>query len=114
MPATGTDTCDGPISSRLAAEDADGSRAHRIALANRLRRVEGQVRGIARMVEEEAYCIDTLTQVSAASHALQSVALLLLERHLHHCLAEAAASEDGIQEPKVREAVDAIARLTRF
>lgn len=72
MPATSTDTREEPISGRPATEHADGSRAHRIAFANRLRRVEGQVKGIARMVEEEADCIETLTQVSAASHALRS------------------------------------------
>ena len=60
------------------------------AYLKRLRRIEGQVRGIARMVDEDTYCIDVLTQVSAASSALRSVALVLLEQHLQHCLAEAA------------------------
>jgi DNA-binding FrmR family transcriptional regulator len=77
----------------------------------RLRRVEGQVRGLQRMVEEDKYCIDILTQVSAVTRALESVALGLLEDHLGHCVAQAIA-EGGAAE-KVREASDAIARLVR-
>lgn len=77
----------------------------------RLRRIEGQVRGIARMIDEDEYCIDILIQVAAASHALQSVALLLLDQHLRHCLAEAAQSGGEVHEAKVREAAVAIARL---
>lgn len=82
-------------------------------LVNRLRRVEGQVRGITRMVEQDAYCIDVLTQVSAASRALQGVALILIDDHMHHCLAEAARAGEAIQADKVREASEAIARLVR-
>jgi DNA-binding FrmR family transcriptional regulator len=79
----------------------------------RLRRVEGQVRGLHRMVEEDKYCIDILTQVSAVTRALESVALGLLEDHLGHCVAQAIAEGgDGAAE-KVREASDAIARLVR-
>lgn len=73
----------------------------RDALLVRLHRVEGQVRGIARMVDEQAYCIDVLTQVSAVSRALQSVGLLLLDEHLHHCLAEAAHAGGEMHEEKV-------------
>ncbi|MFH8253145.1 metal-sensitive transcriptional regulator [Microbacterium sp. B2969] len=83
------------------------------ALLKRLRRAEGQVRGIARMIEEDAYCIDVLTQVSAAKSALESVALALLEDHLTHCVAEATASGGPVAEEKLREASDAIARLVR-
>lgn len=80
----------------------------------RLRRVEGQVRGIARMVDEDAYCIDVLTQVSAATRALQSVALGLLEEHIEHCVVAAAGSGDpGELEAKVAEASKAIERLVR-
>jgi DNA-binding FrmR family transcriptional regulator len=79
----------------------------------RLRRVEGQVRGVARMIERDEYCIDVLTQVSAATKALQSVALGLLEEHLGHCVAEAVAEGGETADAKVREASDAIARLVR-
>jgi DNA-binding FrmR family transcriptional regulator len=79
----------------------------------RLRRVEGQVRGLHRMVEEEKYCIDILTQVSAVTRALESVALGLLEDHLGHCVAQAIAEGGGDAAEKVREASDAIARLVR-
>ena len=82
-------------------------------LTNRLHRIEGQVRGIARMVEEDAYCIDILTQVSAASRALQGVALALLDDHIRHCLAEAVRTGGGVEDTKIREASDAIARLVR-
>ena len=78
-----------------------------------LRRVEGQVRGVARMIERDEYCIDVLTQVSAATKALQSVALGLLEEHLGHCVAEAVAEGGDTADAKVREASDAIARLVR-
>ena len=79
----------------------------------RLRRVEGQVRGLQRMVEEDKYCIDILTQVSAVTRALESVALGLLEDHLGHCVAQAIAEGGGEAAEKVREASDAIARLVR-
>ncbi len=79
----------------------------------RLRRVEGQVRGIARMVEDDTYCIDVLTQVAAATKALQSVALGLLDDHMGHCLVEAARQGGAEQETKLQEARDAIARLVR-
>lgn len=79
----------------------------------RLRRIEGQVRGIARMVEEDTYCIDVLTQVSAATKALHAVSLGLLEEHISHCVVEAALVSDEAKDAKVREAADAIARLVR-
>lgn len=82
-------------------------------LLNRLCRVEGQVRGISRMVEEDKYCIDVLVQVSAASRALQCVALGLLDGHLSHCVLDAARAGGAEQEAKLKEASDAIARLVR-
>jgi DNA-binding FrmR family transcriptional regulator len=83
------------------------------AYLKRLRRIEGQVRGLQKMVEDDKYCIDILTQVSAATRALQSVALALLEDHLSHCVAQAAAEGGEVAEQKVREASDAIARLVK-
>jgi DNA-binding FrmR family transcriptional regulator len=79
----------------------------------RLRRIEGQIRGLQKMVEDDKYCIDILTQVSAATKALQSVALALMEDHLGHCVTEAAAEGGDLAALKVREASDAIARLVR-
>jgi len=79
----------------------------------RLRRVEGQVRGIAKMVEDDKYCIDILTQVSAATKALQSVALNLLDDHMGHCLVEAARAGGAEQDAKLKEAREAISRLVR-
>ena len=85
----------------------------RAALVTRLHRIEGQVRGIAHMVEDGTYCLDVLTQVAAASRALQSVGLLVVDQHLRHCLATAVRSGDPVREEAVREAFDAIARLVR-
>jgi DNA-binding FrmR family transcriptional regulator len=79
----------------------------------RLRRVEGQVRGIQRMVEGDQYCIDILTQVSAATKALQAVALGLLEDHMSHCVADALSEGGDAADVKIREASEAIARLVR-
>ena len=79
----------------------------------RLRRIEGQARGLQRMVEDEKYCIDILTQVSAMTKALQSVALGLLEDHMSHCVVQAAAAGGPEADKKVREASQAIARLVR-
>jgi len=79
----------------------------------RLRRIEGQVRGLQRMIDEDKYCIDILTQVAAVTRALQSVALGLLEEHLGHCVAQAMAEDGDGAAGKVREAADAIARLVR-
>ena len=79
----------------------------------RLRRVEGQVRGISRMVEQDVYCIDVLTQIAAATKALQAVGLGLLEDHMSHCVIHAAQSSEAEGQAKIREASDAIARLVR-
>jgi DNA-binding FrmR family transcriptional regulator len=79
----------------------------------RLRRIEGQIRGLQRMVSEDAYCIDVLTQVAAATKALQSVALGLLEEHLGHCVGHAVDHGQPAMEAKVKEAAEAIARLVR-
>ena len=79
----------------------------------RLRRIEGQIRGLQRMVEDDKYCIDILTQVAAATRALQSVALGLLEEHLSHCVVDAAAEGGDTAAMKVREASEAIARLVK-
>ena len=79
----------------------------------RLRRIEGQARGLQRMVEDEKYCIDILTQISAITKALQSVGLGLLEEHLSHCVVDAARAGDVEAREKVAEAAEAIARLVR-
>lgn len=79
----------------------------------RLRRIEGQIRGLQRMVDEDVYCIDILTQVSASTKALQSFALQLLEEHLRHCVADAAVKGGEEIDAKVEEATKAIARLLR-
>jgi CsoR family transcriptional regulator, copper-sensing transcriptional repressor len=86
---------------------------NRDAYLKRMRRIEGQVRGIARMIEEDKYCIDILTQVSAATKALQSVALGLLEEHMAGCVVDAAKAGGPDADVKVKEAADAIARLVR-
>jgi CsoR family transcriptional regulator, copper-sensing transcriptional repressor len=79
----------------------------------RLRRVEGQVRGLQRMVTEDAYCIDVLTQLAAVTKALQAVGLGLLDDHLGHCVVTAARQDDEAAAQKIREVSDAIARLVR-
>ncbi len=87
--------------------------SNREAYLKRLRRVEGQIRGLQRMVEEDKYCIDILTQVSAATKALQAFSLELLDEHLATCVVAAAAAGGGEAAVKVKEASDAIARLVR-
>ena len=79
----------------------------------RLKRIEGQARGIHRMVDEEKYCIDILTQISAMTSALESVALGLLDEHLNHCVLHAAQAGGDEGEAKIKEASQAIARLVR-
>ena len=79
----------------------------------RLRRIEGQARGIQRMVEEDAYCIDILTQVSAMTKALRAVSLGLLEDHISHCVVNAAIEGGDEADLKVKEATDAIGRLLK-
>jgi DNA-binding FrmR family transcriptional regulator len=88
------------------AEDKD-------AYLKRMRRIEGQVRGIAKMIETDQYCIDVLTQVSAATKALEAVALGLLDEHLRHCVTQAAAEGGPVADQKVAEASAAIARLVK-
>ena len=83
------------------------------AYLQRLRRIEGQVRGLARMVEEDTYCIDVLTQISAATNALESVALMLLDEHLTYCVSAAVRAGGDVAEEKINEASAAIARLVR-
>ena len=79
----------------------------------RLKRIEGQTRGLQRMVEDDSYCIDVLTQVAAVTKALQAVSLSLLEDHMNHCVVDAARSGDQEGRAKVTEAVEAITRLVR-
>ena len=83
------------------------------AYLKRLRRVEGQVRGIARMVDEDVYCIDVLTQIAAVTKALQAVSIGLVEDHLSHCVVDAARQSPEEGAAKVKEASEAIARLVR-
>ncbi len=83
------------------------------AYVKRLRRIEGQVRGLQRMIDEDTYCIDVLTQVSAVTKALQSVAVGLLEQHLRHCVAHAATNDPDHLDEMVGEATRAIERLLR-
>ncbi len=80
---------------------------------NRLKRIEGQARGIRTMVDDEKYCIDILTQISALTSALEAVAVGLLGDHLRHCVVDAARQGDAEAEVKIREATDAIARFVR-
>jgi DNA-binding FrmR family transcriptional regulator len=88
-----------------------GYSANKDKVLARLRRIEGQVRGLTKMVEEERYCIDVLTQVAAAKAALESVSVALLEDHMQHCVADAIKAGDGTE--KVREVSAAIERLVR-
>lgn len=82
------------------------------AIERRMKRLEGQVRGIREMIEDDRYCIDVLTQISAATGALQSVAMTLLEDHLGHCVATAIQEENHAEE-KIAEATAAIRRLVK-
>lgn len=92
---------------------APGYSAEKELVLKRLRRIEGQARGIQRMVEDDRYRIDVLAQVSAATAALQSVALLLLDEHLAHCVTNAVQAGGDEAEQKLAEASAAIARLVR-
>jgi DNA-binding FrmR family transcriptional regulator len=81
---------------------------------NRLRRIEGQVRGLQRMIDEDDYCVDVLTQVSAVTKALQSVAVGLLDEHIRHCVSDAARGDDAVRaDEMVAEATRAIERLVK-
>jgi len=95
------------------AQTTPGYITEKDALLNRLKRVEGQVRGLQRMVSEDTYCIDILTQVSAATKALETVALTLLDEHLRHCVVDAARAGGDEADTKITEASQAIARLVR-
>lgn len=96
------------------AEHAPHGYIHRKAdYQKRLKRIEGQARGLQRMVDEEKYCIDILTQISAMTSALQSVALGLLEEHVNHCVVDAVRAGDDGGAAKIDEAMSAIARLVR-
>lgn len=110
------------MTTQITAPEADGqceTHAHHGYISekekyrNRLNRLEGQVRGISRMVEEERYCIDILTQISAVTKALESVALGLLDDHMKHCVLDAAKNGGPEAEQKLTEASEAIARLVR-
>ena len=91
-----------------------GYTADKDALIRRLHRIEGQVRGIERMVEEDRYCIDVLTQISAVTTALESVAFVILDDHVNHCVAGALASGDpAAAEEKSKELLDAVHRFSR-
>jgi DNA-binding FrmR family transcriptional regulator len=90
-----------------------GYHEHKDDLRARLSKVEGQVRGVQRMVEEDVYCIDILTQIAAAESAMKKVAVLLLEDHLGHCVADAARGTKRQQDEKVSEASAAIERLLK-
>jgi DNA-binding FrmR family transcriptional regulator len=86
---------------------------HKDQVAKRLRRIEGQVRGLQQMIEADRYCIDVLTQVAAVTKALQAVAIELMGDHLGTCVSDAVAAGGPEAEDKITEAVDAIARLVR-
>ena len=99
--------------------DTDTEHAHRGYITDkkrylhRLKRIEGQARGISRMIDDEKYCIDILTQISAVTSALETVALGLLDDHLRHCVADAARAGGPDADAKITEASQAIARLVR-
>jgi DNA-binding FrmR family transcriptional regulator len=88
-----------------------GYKSHKAQVQARLKRIEGQVRGVEKMVDEDRYCIDVLTQVGAVKAALDAVALLLLQDHTEHCVVEAIQAGDGSH--KVRELSEAVERLVR-
>jgi DNA-binding FrmR family transcriptional regulator len=88
-----------------------GYKSHKDQVQSRLKRIEGQIRGVQKMVDEDRYCIDVLTQVGAAKAALDAVALLLLQDHTEHCVVEAIQAGDG--SPKVRELNEAVERLIK-
>ncbi|MFE2154746.1 metal-sensitive transcriptional regulator [Streptomyces lavendulae] len=90
-----------------------GYSGHKDDVLKRLRRIEGQVRGLQRMVEEDTYCVDVLTQVSATTKALQSFGLAMLEDHLHSCVADAVAEGGDAARDKVTEASRAVSRMVR-
>lgn len=101
------------MSDQPSATTTHGYSDQKTAYLNRLRRIEGQARGLQRMVEEDKYCIDILTQVAAMTKALQSVSLGLLDDHLRHCVVDAVAAGGPDAEAKLTEASAAIARLVK-
>src|SRR5688500_9166320 len=101
------------VTSTATATATPGYSDDKQAVLKRLRRIEGQVRGLQQMVEDDRYCIDVLTQVSAATKALQSVAIELLDEHLHHCVARAVEAGGPEADAKLREATAAVARLVK-
>ncbi|MEW1632277.1 metal-sensitive transcriptional regulator [Streptomyces sp. NPDC089173] len=115
--AAGTPAAAAPVGAEEIVTDHDlgihGYHHQKDEHLKRLRRIEGQIRGLQRMVDEDVYCIDILTQVSASTKALQSFALQLLEEHLRHCVADAAVKGGEEIDAKVEEATKAIARLLR-
>ncbi|MEW1656821.1 MULTISPECIES: metal-sensitive transcriptional regulator [unclassified Streptomyces] len=106
----------GAVTDTAAENSAPGGHGYakqKDAHIKRLRRIEGQIRGLQRMLEEDVYCIDILTQVSASTKGLQSFGLQLLEEHLRHCVADAAAKGPEAIDAKVQEATKAIERMLR-
>lgn len=103
--------------SHAAQDDTDapvhGYTENKAEYLRRLKRIEGQARGLQRMVDENVYCIDILTQVSAMTKALESFALLMLDEHLNHCVAQAVQEGGEVADAKLSEASAAIARLVR-
>jgi CsoR family transcriptional regulator, copper-sensing transcriptional repressor len=102
-----------PVSESVYRQIMHGYAQDKDAYLKRLRRIEGQVRGLQRMVEDDTYCIDVLTQISAATRALQAVAVGLLQDHLGHCVTQAIEQGGPDAEAKVKEAADAVSRLVR-
>ena len=95
-------------------ERGHGYAADKEALVKRLHRIEGQVRGIERMIEEERYCTDVLTQIAAVNTALESIAFKILDEHVNHCVTDALASGDaGAAAEKSRELLEAVHRFAR-
>ena len=90
-----------------------GYSMHKDDYRNRLRRIEGQVRGLQRLIDDDTYCIDVLTQIASVCKALQGVGLGLLDEHLRHCVMHAAESNQADGETKISEAVSAVERLLR-
>jgi DNA-binding FrmR family transcriptional regulator len=90
-----------------------GYSEHKDDHLRRLRRIEGQVRGLHRMIENDEYCIDVLTQITAATRALQAVSISLIDEHLRHCVSEAMSEGGALADEKITEASNAIARLVR-
>jgi DNA-binding FrmR family transcriptional regulator len=103
----------GGLATPVYLRDMHGYTQDKDAYLKRLRRIEGQVRGLQRMVEDDTYCVDVLTQISAATRALQAVAIGLLEDHLGHCVTQAIEQGGPDAQDKVKEAAQAISRLVR-